>query len=323
MEKAEEEELARLRARVAELERANPPVQGLRVDMNRLWQATFDAVQDVLFVIDREFTIVLANEKARAAFSQEEIVGQKCFRLFHNIQHPLTGCLGCQVFHGGCAASEERQELALGGNWYEVSAYPIKDAGGFVWQSLHIFRDISRERELHQRLNHLETRDSHTSLYNRSHFNEAFGREFALAQRRLSDLVLLVIELDELKKVNEECGLQYGDFIIQEFAKELQGRVRSTDLCARLGGERFAVLLPDANLQQGLTVATAIHAMAESHIYHDSSCRQVTVSIGLASVQDHQAQTMEEFFFFAENSMRAAKRGGRNRVVVYDPEQLI
>lgn len=323
MVKEEEQELATLRARVAELEGKTPPGQGLRVDMNRLWQATFDAVQDVLFVIDREFTIILANKQARTAFPLEDIVGKKCFRLFHNSPHPLPGCPGCQVFHTGCAASEEREEPVLAGHWYEVSAYPIKDAGGFVWQSLHVFRDISRERELNQRLKHLETRDAQTSLFNRHHFNEAFDREFALARRRLSDLVLLVIELDELKKVNEECGLHYGDFIIKEFAEELQGRVRRTDICARLGGERFAVLLPDANLQQGLTVATAIHAMAESHVYHDTSCRQVTVSIGVASVQDHRAHTMEEFFFFAENSMRAAKRGGRNRVVVYDPEQLI
>ena len=322
-EKEQGQELAVLRARVAELDAATMPVAGLRLDENRLWQATFDAVQDVLFVIDREFTVILANQQARDAFPHLDIIGQKCFRIFHNDEHPLSGCPGCKVFHTGRKVSVERQEMALDGNWYEVSAYPIKDAGGFVWQSLHIFRDLSRERELTERLSQLETRDAHTSLLNMRHFNEIFHREFELASRRYSDLVLLVIELDELKKVNEQCGLQFGDFIIKEFAHELQERVRHTDVCARLGGERFAVLLPDANLQEGEMIARNIHAMAESHIYEDSSCRQVTVSIGLASLKDHEAGSMDDFFFFAENSMRSAKRGGRNRIVIYDAEHLI
>lgn len=296
---------------------------GFRLGQNQLWQATFDAVQDVLFVIDRSFTIVLANRMAQEAFPHLDIIGQKCFKLFHNTDHPNSSCPGCQVFHSGCHASEQRQETVLDGEWYEVSAHPMKDEGGFVWYSLHIFRDISRERELSKRLEQLETRDSHTSLLNMRHFNEAFAREFELASRRYSDLVLLVIELDELKKVNEECGLHYGDFIIKEFAHELQGRVRHTDLCARLGGERFAVLLPDANLQEGEMIARNIHAMAESHVYDASCCRQVTVSIGVASFIEHQASTMDDLFFFAENSMRAAKRGGRNRIIIYDAEKLV
>ncbi|MEN8140301.1 MAG: diguanylate cyclase [Thermodesulfobacteriota bacterium] len=289
-----------------------------------LWQATFDAIPDLIIVIDREFNIVLANKMARDLFPSQVILGVKCFSLFHNSDHPTANCPACKAFHSGRSHLVERQEPQLGGKWYRVAAHPLADAAGFVWHCVHIFRDISDERQLAERLEQLETQDIQTTLLNRGRFNELFSREFDLACRRYTDLVLLVIELDDFKAVNEECGLSFGDFILKEFAGELHSLVRENDLCARLGDERFAVVLPATRVAEGMSLARAIHGMAENHVYDNNAfCRQVTVSIGGASLQDHGPRTMDDLFFMAENSMRAAKRGGRNRIVFYDEDQLI
>lgn len=294
---------------------------GFHLDANLVWQETFDFLEDVIFIIDRQFNIVRANKAARAL--NDSLLGQKCFKVFHSSSQPQSNCPGCRVFHSGVSVSEEVQEPNGGDKWFEVTAHPIKDSCGFVWQALHIYKDISRVKELELKLRELEVCDPLTSAYNRRHFNEVLSREFELATRRMSDLVVLVIELDQLNIINEECGQQYGDYILKEFSAELSSEMRHTDICARIAGEQFAVLLPDASLSEGEMIAGNIKSMAEHRIYDDSSSRQITVSIGVASLASHLPETMDEFICFAENAMRYSKKTGRNKITIYDMEEIV
>ncbi len=294
---------------------------GFHLDANLVWQETFDFLEDIIFIIDRQFNIVRANKAAREL--HDSLLGQKCFKIFHNSSQPQSNCPGCRVFHSGVSISEEVQEPNCGGKWFVVSAHPIKDSGGFVWQALHIYRDISRVKELEQKLRDLEVCDPLTSVYNRRHFNEALSREFELATRRMSDIVVLIIELDQLNIINEECGQQYGDYILKEFSSELSSEMRHTDICARIAGEQFAVLLPDASLSEGEMIAGNIKAMAEHRVYDDRFSRQITVSIGVASLASHLPESMDEFICFAENAMRYSKKTGRNKITIYDMEEIV
>ena len=288
------------------------------LDANHVWQETFDFLDDIIFIIDRQFNIVRANKAARDL--HDSLLGQKCFEIFHHSTQPQSSCPGCRVFHSGESVSEEMQEPNGGEKWFEVTAHPIKDSFGFVWQALHVYKDISKIKELELKLRELEILDPLTSVYNRRHFNEVLLREFELATRRMSDLVILFIELDELKVVNEECDQQYGDYILKEFSAELAAEMRHTDICARIAGEQFAVLLPDATLTEGEMIAGTIKNMAEHRIYDNRFSRQMTVSIGVASLASHLPETMDDFICFAENAMRFSKKTGRNKITVYDME---
>lgn len=291
-----------------------------RVDSQHLWQETFDFLDDIIFIIDRQFNIIRANKVARSL--HESTLGQKCFKVFHHSNQPQAKCPGCQVFHSGKSVTEEMQEPG-GDKWYEVIVHPITDSAGFVWQALHIYKDISRVKALELKLHELEVLDTLTSVYNRRYFNDVLQREFELASRRMSDLVVLVIGLDELKVINEECGQQYGDYILKEFGAELASEMRHTDICARIAGEQFAVLLPDASLAEGEMIARNIKAMAEHRIYDERFSRQVTVSIGVASLASHLPETMDDFICYAENAMRFSKKTGRNKITVYDIEEIV
>lgn len=291
------------------------------LNSNQVWQETFDFIDDIIVIIDRQFTIVRANKKARSF--HESILGKKSFEVFQQSSQPVSNCPGCRVFHSGVSVSEEIQEPNGGENWFEVTAHPITDSFGFVWQVLYIYKDISKIKALETKLRELEVLDSLTSVYNRRHFHEVLSREFELATRRMSDLVVLFIELDELKVVNEECGQHYGDYILKEFSSELASEMRHTDICARIAGEQFAVLLPDASLSEGEMIASNIKSMAEHRIYDDRFSRQITVSIGLASLASHLPETMDDFICFAENAMRFSKKTGRNKITVYDMEEIV
>lgn len=291
------------------------------LDSNQVWQDTFDYLEDVIFIIDRQFNVVRANRAARDL--HEDIIGEKCFKIFHNSTSPERDCPSCKVFHAGISVTTQMQEPNSGEKWFEVTAHPIKDSFGFVWQVLHIYKDISRVKELELKLHELEVLDALTSLFNRRHFNDVLGREFELATRRISDLVVLLIELDELKVINEECGQQYGDYILKEFSAELSAEMRHTDICARIAGEQFAVLLPDASLAEGERIAQNIRSMAEHRIYDDRFNRQITVSIGVTSLVSHLPESIDEFICYAENAMRFSKKTGRNKITTYDMEKIV
>jgi diguanylate cyclase (GGDEF)-like protein/PAS domain S-box-containing protein len=314
------QELVSVHQRIQQLEKG-ADVTSSHLDSNQLWQNTFDFIEDIIFIIDRQFNIVRANKAARSLHNS--IIGRKCFEVFHNSNQPQPKCPGCQVFHTGISVTEELQEPGGGEKWYEVVAHPIKDSAGFVWQALHIYKDISRIKALELKLRELEVLDTLTAVYNRRYFNDVLGREFELATIRMSDLVVLVIELDELKVINEECGQQYGDYILKEFSAELASEMRHTDICARIAGEQFGVLLLDASLSEGERIAQDIKTMAEHRIYEDSFSRQVTVSIGLASLASHLPETMDDFICYAENAMRFSKKTGRNKITVYDMEEIV
>lgn len=325
-EKVFEFDFDRLKSRADKLDQGTPTVaKGLDLHINngQLWQDTFDAISDLLFIVDRQFTIIRANKAVQDIFPNQAVLGQKCFEIFHNSSQPIDKCPGCKVFHSGKPECLETKECQFMDRWFEVHAHPVKDSHGFVWQALHICKDITRLKELEQRLSDLEVKDSLTSLYNRRTFNNILTREYELAALRRDDLAILVMELDELKVINQECGQQFGDYILQEFGHELRQKLGPSALCARSAGEQFAVLLPDASVAEARALAGEIHQLAENHIYDDFFCRQVTVSIGVASFLDHSPGTQDELYCFAENALRFAKRAGRNRIVVYDLEDFI
>ena len=316
----------KLRKRVDKLDSELPLESkglGRHVDNDHLWQSTFDVIEDLLFIVDRQFTIIRANKAVEDLFPDRPVLGQKCFEIFHNSNQPIEKCPGCAVFHSGNSECMESNECNIHDRWFEVSVHPIKDGHGFVWQTLHVCKDITKLKKLEERLRDLEIKDSLTSVFNRRTFNKILTREFELAALRRSDLTLLVMELDELKLINEECGHQYGDFILQEFSYELQSTLGSASLCARTTGEQFAVLLPQVDLAEAQRLAKDIHHMAENHIYDDFYCRQVTVSIGVASLLDHNPRSQDQLFCFAENALRVAKRSGRNQITVYNLEDFI
>ncbi len=293
------------------------------IDDARLWQQTFDASADIMFIVDREFNIIRANHAAKKDLG-DDIIGHKCFKTMYGLDDPFSHCPACRVFQTNNPVNNEQKIFQLENRWFDVSAHPIKDDHGFVWQCLHIYRDITDRKEMSLKLEELEIKDPLTGVYNRRHFNEIFKREFELAFRRLSDLSILVLDLDFFKPLVKICGHSYGDLVLKEFADLLQGRIRKTDICARLRGDQFAILLPDADLDEGTMIARNIHAIAEQNVYEDQdNCRQITVTIGLAAINAHTPDSTEDMLTYAQMAMHEAKDEGGNRVGIYTPFELI
>jgi len=115
------------------------------------WQGTFDAVQDMVMIIDEDYRIVQANAATREAFSVEEVIGRHCYELFHGLSERPASCPSCKVFSCAKAAHLELHEEHLGNRWFDVRAYPANAKDGTVKTIVHVVRDITERKRAEER----------------------------------------------------------------------------------------------------------------------------------------------------------------------------
>ena len=161
--------------------------------------------------------------------------------------------------------------------------------------------------------------DHLTGAPSRRAFFRFAEREHARAQRRASGLGLLLVDVDHFKRINDTHGHGVGDQVLRDLVKHAQEVIRKIDYCARLGGEEFAVLLPDANLETAEAVAERLRAALDRSLHLAPSTIRVsyTVSIGVAMLGE--GETLASLMTRADTALYAAKAGGRNRAVTAAP----
>lgn len=177
---------------------------------------------------------------------------------------------------------------------------------------------VKELESLNNKLKYHAEHDALTGLYNRGHFQVEYASQFAHSQYTGEQLSCILIDLDFFKKINDNYGHAFGDLVITEFAQILKGKRRGTDIAARYGGEEFVILMPDTDLSDCLDIAEQIRKTAEGHIYVlDATELQVTISVGVVSLQEHLPDNMDRLLSMADEALYKAKANGRNRVEVY------
>lgn len=153
--------------------------------------------------------------------------------------------------------------------------------------------------------------DTLTGLYNRQFFNDSARIELERTRRVPSTFSVIMIDIDDFKKINDTEGHAVGDAVLTVFAQVLEKTVRQIDVVARWGGEEFLILCRDTNEQGALTLAGKIRNALRQTTF---ACHQnVTASIGLASVTE--AQNLEDLIKLADMRMYEAKRNGKDQII--------
>ena len=187
--------------------------------------------------------------------------------------------------------------------------------------ALTIGRLLSELEEKNRELQELAYYDPLTGLPNRRFFFEHASLIFEEVKRYEKLLSLLVMDIDHFKEINDTYGHNVGDLVLKTFADVLRGIVRKSDICARLGGEEFVVLLPNTDLEEARVLAERIRAAAAKNpVEHDSTVILFTVSIGVAQYRKGM-QNIYELIEEADIALYRAKEGGRNRVEVFIPDE--
>ncbi|MGF6272124.1 diguanylate cyclase (GGDEF)-like protein [Massilia sp. UYP11] len=177
-----------------------------------------------------------------------------------------------------------------------------------------------------RQLERLAQHDSLTGLINYRQLTRLLERALARADRRDSVVVLMFIDLDGFKAVNDTWGHAAGDLVLQMVARRVQARLRAEDALARLGGDEFVILLEDVASEAGaLRVARLALAEIESITEADGHAVTISASIGIASArgQAGAARGQEALLADADKAMYAAKQAGKGRFVVCPQSQWL
>jgi diguanylate cyclase (GGDEF)-like protein len=173
-----------------------------------------------------------------------------------------------------------------------------------------------RLSEQARQLAHAATVDPLTGLFNRRHFHSRIEEEIERARRHGLDLSLLLIDIDDFKRINDTLGHLAGDYLLKQVAEVLKRSVRVFDVCTRYGGEEFAILMPGSSAANALLVAERIRSRVESASREEGPLPphiRITVSLGLA-VLGHTEASSQDLIARADRALYRAKEEGKNQV---------
>jgi diguanylate cyclase (GGDEF)-like protein len=178
---------------------------------------------------------------------------------------------------------------------------------------------LLKVNELEKQMRELAAYDSMTNLYNRGACLLALENTSRQIKRAQTDLVVLYIDLDHFKNINDAYGHDVGDMVIKRFANYLKTSLRESDIIGRIGGEEFLVGLPGLALEGGKIVAEKLRSgFANDFIaMDDNTTLRATISIGMSIYHHTEEINVREILKKADIALYNAKNNGRNRVCIH------
>ncbi|MDP1667261.1 MAG: diguanylate cyclase [Methylobacter sp.] len=299
----------------------------LRTEMetrNNLLIAALEAAANGIVITDKDATVIWANSAfgRLTGYSPEEAVGRKPSELVKSgLQN---GSFYQDMWANLLVGQHWRGELVnkrKNGSLYheELNIAPVKNSAGEITHFIGIKEDITERKEMEAQLQRLASTDPLTGLFNRRVFLEQLELERAkVARLPHYSAVLLMLDLDFFKRVNDAYGHATGDIVLKAFAEIARNTSRAIDISARLGGEEFAILLSGADKNDALIMAERLREqVAATVIDHDAGPVQITVSIGatMLSAADINAEAV---LHRADVALYEAKDRGRNQTCWFD-----
>nr|WP_232845503.1 diguanylate cyclase [Aurantimonas marina] len=295
---------------------------------NSRFSAVIQSAYDGIVTVDRQRHIHLFNAAAEEMFgySAEEIRGRPLNTLIPEKYHDRHA-EHLETFSNSPISSRQMFErdgqifgLAKDGTQFPVEVSIAKITVGGATEFTALIRDISERAKLIEELKRQALIDQLTGLPNRRAFNEQAADQMALARRHDRPLSVLMIDLDRFKRINDTRGHPAGDMVLRAMASAGTCILRQSDIFARLGGEEFAVVLPEADEGRAIVIAERLRqAVANARFQHDWGEHgpiPFTISIGVAPCFNDDL-AIEYALKRADRALYDAKQDGRNRVKIW------
>lgn len=293
------------------LRRSNEKLQDSEADLS----AIIDNLPDIFYRTDAEGRVLRMSHCVSQilGYDEQEMRGRQLAD-FYVEPGGREKLLEALLENGG---SVTRFEIALrhkNGDtvWCSVNARFSHDAEGKIIGVEGLSRDITEHHRLEHQLRHLARHDPLTGLLNRAAFTEQVALSLARARRGGSGLGLLFLDLDGFKEINDGCGHEVGDLMLQEVAYRLTKDLRETDVAGRFGGDEFLLLLEGSQQDGGCMAAAERLVGSLREPFHLCGKQHgISVSIGVAQYPD-DGTTPEDLLRHADLAMYIAKSGGKD-----------
>ncbi len=298
----------------------------LRLSEERL-AGIIELAQDVILTTDENLNITLFNPAAERLFGyqSEQIVGRPLWllipeRLRTEHAQAITDFARSAVPTRAMTDRSEVTGVTFDGREFpaEVSIAKLQHPHGILYTA--VVRDISERKRVEAELRRMATTDPLTGLWNRRRFLELAEGELSRLRRYARPVSVLMLDIDHFKAINDTHGHAAGDEALCRLAELCRSELRETDHLGRLGGEEFAVVLPETSLAEAVEVAERLRQrLGDMPVPLGDATLRMTVSIGVAACRDGDT-SIDRALGRADRALYAAKGGGRNRVVADDPE---
>jgi diguanylate cyclase (GGDEF)-like protein len=198
--------------------------------------------------------------------------------------------------------------------WFAVSV-PLIVTPLLSWHLVGLLIEIyATEREMRKLASH----DALTGLLSRHAFFDNARSYVSLAARHGIPFSVAIVDLDRFKSINDRHGHPAGDAVLKLFADVLNSVSRRSDIIGRLGGEEFALVLPNTRIVEAYEFTERLHnAINKAVLNHNNAMIQYTVSIGLTSAEPETDNGIDNLLARADQALYEAKRAGRNQTAVY------
>lgn len=290
-------------------------------------QYTLESISEGVITTDNEGRIDYMNRAAEemTGAKRDHAIGRKTVELFglidesdrHQLDDPVERSLAMRrrVNMGRRAmlvSANRDKELSV-----ELSASPIRGPGNSISGTVIVFHDVSELRGLTRQMSYQATHDPLTGLINRREFERRLQEAMESAKTGDTSHMLLYMDLDRFKAVNDSCGHLAGDNLLREIATLIKEQVRESDFVGRIGGDEFGTLLIGCPIQKAPKIAADICTAVGNHrfVWKDKVF-DVGVSIGLVEIQ-HSAGSLQDIMSAADSACYVAKQRGRGQVHIY------
>lgn len=307
-------ENADLQREVDSLQLAAEAIRKSEDDLRRLFAASPVAM---LLVRRVDRCVIMANDNSAAALrcQTSELRGRALPDLFaHRSDH---ADVRSTLDRTGSVDSLEVELRALTGeSFWALLSGRVVFYGGEDTIMLG-FHDLTAQKAVEHQLRFLAQRDPLTQAFNRHHFWQLASTEMQRVQRYGRPVTIAMIDADHFKNINDTHGHDVGDLVLRMIVDTCMTSLRTIDVLARYGGEEFIVLLPETNAENALVVMERIRErIADSPVMLDDGVTvRTSVSIGIAGILEPR-EGLESLLKRADDAMYAAKREGRNRVLI-------
>ena len=201
---------------------------------------------------------------------------------------------------------------------------PVLDRSGGVMGSVIVLHDVTEALLMTERLSHQATHDSLTGLINRAEFDHRIHLLLEQSQQSKHRVrhALLYMDLDQFKIVNDSCGHMAGDELLRQISERLQQRLDGEGLLARLGGDEFGVLIENSNRKDAHYIADELRKEVETFRFQwEDKTFGLGISIGAVMI-DNKSESPDILLSMADRACYAAKDSGRNKIFMYQPNDL-
>lgn len=292
---------------------------------------TLQSIGDGVITTDEQGIVQYLNPTAERLLGMigEAAVGAHYLDVLNLIDEASGETLGdlvriCLTLDSGIVHAEEGILVQPDGARFhiKVTAAPMRDHFGHVIGSVLALHDITEVMGMARQLSYQASHDMLTGLYNRRLFERRLEEALRDAQGGGGPHVLFYMDLDQFKVVNDTCGHNAGDELLQQVAHLMQGKIRESDVLARLGGDEFGVLLEHCPLSKAQQIAEQLRlTIRDFRFVWNDKAFDIGVSIGVVPVSIDSGN-LADVMAAADAACYVAKDSGRNRLHVYQPDDL-